>query len=307
MDKNMASYQTPMASWPALLPYARQVEVAGRNVFYYDADPGGDKFCCVLVHGLGDEADTWRSVLPGLVSHQRVIALDLPGFGRSELPARPASAPVYVSILLELLEKLSIQQATWVGHSLGAMLVQQLALLRPEKAAGLVLVGGGLAAGKTRLNTTLLLFLIPGAGEWVYNRLRRNPQAAYQSLYPYYHNLEALPQAERDFLYARVNQRVWSDKQRRAFLSTLRSLAGWLPAQQKGLAGRLAACTTPTRIIWGVEDRIAAPENGRLLAAMLPPGDAERLILVPQAGHNVQQEKPEAVIQAVLALAEKIL
>ena len=69
-------------------------------------------------------------------------------------------------------------------------------------------------ATRQALNLNLLLFMIPGVGEWLYTRLRRDPQAAYDTLRPYYADLEGMAQADRDFLFQRVNERVWSDKQK---------------------------------------------------------------------------------------------
>jgi pimeloyl-ACP methyl ester carboxylesterase len=202
--------------------------------------------------------------------------------------------------MLELLDALQahadVGRATLVGHSLGAMIAQSIALDHPGRVARLVLIGGSLVSGKQRLDLGTLLFLIPGLGEWLYTRLRTDPRAAYETLRPYYGDLDGLPEADRTFLFQRVNQRVWSDGQRRAFFSTLRNLARWLPAQQKGLPARLAASRTPTTAVWGELDRVNAVKDGRRLVEMQP---AVRLVVVPGAGHNVHQEKPEAVLNVI--------
>ena len=130
-------------------------------------------------------------------------------------------------------------------------------------------------------------------------RLRRDPQVAYRTLAPYYAHLEQLPQDTRDFLLLRVNQRVWSDQQRRAFLGALRSLVRWLPTQQKGLAQRLATSLLPTKIIWGAEDQIAPVQTAHILASLYPPDRAAQLTLIPGAGHNVHQEFPEKIVDLI--------
>jgi pimeloyl-ACP methyl ester carboxylesterase len=142
-----------------------------------------------------------------------------------------------------------------------------------------------------------VLFLMPGLGEWLYTRLRKDSDAAYRSLEPYYSNLVGMPEKEREFLYCRVNERVWDDDQRRAFFSTFRHLPGWLARQQSTLPSRLAASHVPTLIIWGEADRINAVDGGRALAEM---HSNARLVLVPGAGHNVQEENAHAVVEAIL-------
>jgi pimeloyl-ACP methyl ester carboxylesterase len=143
------------------------------------------------------------------------------------------------------------------------------------------------------------MFLLPLVGEWSYNRLRKDPQAAYHTLQGYYSRLDELPQVDRDFLYQRVNERVWSDGQRRGFLATLRGLVAWLPGQQKSLPERLRGWTIPTMVVWGENDRINAVANAHALDKLMP---SARLIIVAGAGHNVQQEQPGAIVEAILGL-----
>jgi len=245
---------------------------------------------------LGDEGDTWRHVLPLISDDQRCLAPDLPGFGRSDKPGRSYTIPFFVSTMLELLDSLSISQAVIVGHSTGAMIAHQIALSHPERVKRLVLIGGSLVSKSQPINLRLLLFMIPGLGEWTYNRLRKSPQTAYQTLESYYHHLEDLPQADRDFLYQRVNERVWSDGQRKGFLSTLRNLAAWLPSQQKNLPQRLKGWTIPIDVLWGEMDRVNPIENAHALIELMP---SARLVIVPKAGHNLQQENGLVVTEVI--------
>jgi pimeloyl-ACP methyl ester carboxylesterase len=287
---------------PGLETFARRVSLSrsGLDVFLYDtlshdgAESGALPW--LLVHGLGDEADTWRGLIPALAARGRVLALDLPGFGRSANPAGDCSVPFYQTILLELLDTLGLPRVALAGHSLGAVTAHSLALKAPERVERLVLIAGSLALKSQRVDPARLLFLIPGLGEWLYARLRRDPQKAYRTLDHYYCRIEALPESERAFLFRRVNERVWSDGQRRGFLSALRSLARWFPIQQRGLDYRLAEVQIPTLVIWGAEDRIAPIENAHLLLEKQP---SALLVVIPEAGHNVHQEKPEAVLQAM--------
>jgi pimeloyl-ACP methyl ester carboxylesterase len=250
----------------------------------------------LLIHGLGDEADTWRYLIPALSAHRRVIALDLPGFGRSDKPRRAYTVAFFQDTILNLLDTLTIPRAVLIGHSLGALIAHTLALRCPERVERLILIGGSPLSSAQKVSLATLLFLIPTVGEWQYNRLRADPDAAYRSLAPYYSSLAALPEAEQSFLRQRVNERVWSDGQRDAFLSTLRNLARWLPGQQGGLPARLALLTTPTLAIWGERDSLQPVENGHALVKMQP---TARLVVVPGAGHNVQQEQPDAVLDAI--------
>lgn len=288
-----------MQPLPSLAPWTRRVELTRHQLtlFLYDIQPAAhDNIPLLLVHGLGDEADTWRLLLPALAARRRVLAVDLPGFGRSDKPHAPYTVPWYAAVLCELLDTLGIEALALAGHSLGAITCHWLALQHTPRVTQLALLAGGLAAARRTPELNTLLLLTPGIGEWLYTRLRKDPAAAYASLRPFYADIDALPQEQRDFLFQRVNARVWDDAQRRAFFHTLRALARWLPAQQKSLANRLAGFTTPTLVLWGEVDRITGVENGRLLTTLHP---AARLQILPGAGHNLHQEQPDAVMQAL--------
>lgn len=300
-EKNLqAQCDQTMRPPPELTPYVRTVALQHSNLslFAYDTQAGGD-LPLLFVHGLGDEADTWRRVLPALAAHQRVIAIDLPGFGRSDKPDAPYSIPWYADMLRDLLDTLQVGRVVLVGHSLGAVTSHWLALESPARVGGLMLIAGGLAAVQQKPSLSTLLMLTPGIGEWLYSRLRKSPQAAYASLRPFYANIDALPQRDQDFLFQRVNERVRSDEQRRAFFRTLRGLVRWLPAQQKALTGRLSSFTTPTSVLWGDLDAVSSVENGRMLATLQP---STQLTVLPDTGHNLQQERAETVIDAIAAL-----
>ena len=286
-----------MPPHPALQPYARSAQIAGRRLFFYDSDSAPDaRPPIVLIHGLGDEADTWQAVLPALARWRRVLALDLPGFGRSEGPRSGATLAFYARTIAELLWENGITQAVLVGHSLGAAIAQRTAIAWPDLAERLVLIDGGLPIEPRQPPPVLWLFLTPGLGEAFYTSLRRSQQGAYDTLRPYYYNLDALPEAERAFLRERVWARVWSSSQRRAFLSTLR----WLAIEQVFRAGRyrarLATATTPTTILWGSNDLIAPQAAGAAMAALLP---RATLQIIAESGHNVQHEQPQELVRLI--------
>jgi pimeloyl-ACP methyl ester carboxylesterase len=115
----------------------RLVEVRGVPTFMYDA---GDGPPVVLIHGYGDTADGWRRVVPGLLPRHRVIAFDVPPFGRSGDPRAPRLLDFYKEFFPELLERLEVDSATVIGHSLGGAIALHVALERPDLVNRLGLV-----------------------------------------------------------------------------------------------------------------------------------------------------------------------
>lgn len=295
---NSSDFRGPMQPWPGLEAYARTVVLPcnGLKLFAFVAGEPAPA-TMILLHGLGDEADSWRYLIEPLSDYGQVVAPDLPGFGRSDKPRRKYSLPFLCDAVNELVEQFSLSNVILVGSSLGAVLAQTLALRQPDWLKGLVLLDGTLLNQAQRANPALLLFMLPGLGEWLYTRLRKNPQAAYETLRPYYADLDGLPQEDQQFLFQRVNQRVWDDAQRFAYFSTLRNLASHVARQQKGLPEHLSGLDLPTLILWGANDQVLPASNGQAAAAVQP---SARLVILPQAGHLPHQERPQAVIQAIL-------
>lgn len=259
------------------------------SLFFYDAG-SRDSPPVLLVHGLGDEADTWRRVIRPLSKRFRVIAPDLPGFGRSLLPARRRLSPPFIAdLLLELIEALGASSAIAVGSSLGASLAQLAALRGPGRFSRLILVDGGLLA-KSKLHPALLLMLVPMLGERGYRSLRHAPEAAYASLSPYYARLGGLPAEEREFLRERVRERVESDTQMRAYFSFFRGYFAWMLLNAPAWAARARRTSIETLYVWGAEDHIIPLDAGQG-AAVSHPG--ARLAVIPAAGHLPHQEAPD--------------
>jgi len=250
----------------------------------------------VMIHGLGDEADTWRHVFLPLAEDYHVIALDLPGFGRSDKPKMKYTPKFLMGSIMQLIAQLQLKNITLIGSSLGGILSHALAIKTTDLFSGLILVGGGLLQLGPMGDWSLHLMQIPILGEWLYTRLRKDPSAAFASLRNVYHDLNHLPREDRDFLYLRVNQRVWSDEQRRAYFSTLRHLNPWIKMCQSGLPGQLSQLNTPTFLIRGEFDRLFSEENAKGISNVQPNASMNT---IENSGHLPHQEAPTKFLKVV--------
>jgi 3-oxoadipate enol-lactonase len=96
----------------------------------------------VLIHGLGASLHVWYGVLENLALHHHVVALDLRGHGRSGGQDGPLSVRGWAQDVEALLGALELPAVTLVGHSLGSLVAQQLAVSQPEAVDHLVMIGG---------------------------------------------------------------------------------------------------------------------------------------------------------------------
>jgi len=80
----------------------------------------------VFLHGWGAKAEIYRSIINLFIPHYRVIAPDFPGFGGTTEPSFAYSAEDYADFLLELLSRLGISKASFIGHSHGGRTIIEL-------------------------------------------------------------------------------------------------------------------------------------------------------------------------------------
>jgi pimeloyl-ACP methyl ester carboxylesterase len=111
----------------------------------------------VLLHGLGGNLHSWLANIPTLSAQNRIIALDLPGFGRSDPLACGVTMASYADATIGLLDRLGIERATFVGNSMGGLLTIEAAARHPDRvAAALLVCSGGIPLTTWRHRTVIL-------------------------------------------------------------------------------------------------------------------------------------------------------
>lgn len=286
-----------MEAWPGLAPYARYRDTGrakGRQFFFDSGRPAGGGRSLVLIHGLGDEADSWRHLFPLLSARYRLLAPDLPGFGRSTSRGR-TNLTRCAKAILALMDAERVEKADLVGSSLGAAVAQRVAAMAPERVSSLVFIDGGWPS-PTDTGLSLIPQILPFGSERHYTAYRRNHEAAIRSLAPYYGDFEALSDADRDFLARRVVARVESDRQRRAYCSLFRSAVLWILFRERAFRAMLSSFDRPLLVAWGSEDRMLPSRTVDLLCSLAPRSQS---FLLVGAGHLPQQERPAQLAEAI--------
>src|SRR5579863_1278171 len=100
----------------------------------------GEGPALLFVHGLSGSWPNWLEQLPVFAASHRVIALDLPGFGRSPMPVEPISISGYARTLDALLGALGVSAAGVVGNSMGGFVAAELAINHPRRVERLALI-----------------------------------------------------------------------------------------------------------------------------------------------------------------------
>jgi pimeloyl-ACP methyl ester carboxylesterase len=130
---------------PANLPKAAEPTSAfatfeGKQVHYMDT--GGAKPALVLVHGWACDWRAWKAQLESLASRARVIAVDLPGHGQSQVPDSEFAMDLFAKATAAVMDHAGVERAVLVGHSNGTPVIRQFYRLFPGRARALVAVDG---------------------------------------------------------------------------------------------------------------------------------------------------------------------
>ena len=289
-----------MKSWPSLAPFAQTLSMPGGNLFYYDSDAdAAEKPAIILIHGLGDEADTWRHVFPLLAGTGfRIIAPDLPGFGRSLWKGKISlySQRDAIILLIEKTGAASKMPAALAGSSLGAGIAELTAFKKPDWIKALILIDGCFPF-PNKVELGFFLLSLPFAGRKWYRGFRKNHEAAWKSLYLYYGSLDAMNSEDREFLRERVIARVESSNQENGYFSTVRSMNNYLIFGRRAAVRNIKNYPGKISLIWGDKDRIFPQEKAALFRRLRPDAD---FAIIADAGHLPHQEQPRETAEKII-------
>ncbi|WP_344124109.1 alpha/beta fold hydrolase, partial [Mycolicibacterium murale] len=267
------------------------LELHGDRVAYRDVGPDtGSPETLLLIHGMAGSSATWRSVIPQLSEHYRVIAPDLLGHGESAKPRGDYSLGAFAVWLRDLLDELGVMRATVVGQSLGGGVAMQFGYQHRDRCERLVLIGsGGLGPD---LNWMLRLLSAPGA-EFVLPAVAPPPVLSVGNSIRSFLSSAGIHSPRGSELWSAYSS--LSDRETRsAFLRTLRSVVDHRGQAVSALNRLHLTAQVPTLLIWGDDDRIIPVAHGRAAHEALP---GSRLEVLPGVGHFPHVEAPWEVTQ----------
>jgi len=193
----------------------------------------------VLIHGFGGSLDNWLFNQPTLAENYDVLALDLPGHGRSSKEVGAADMARLTGVFGDFLDAVGIERAHLVGHSLGGALAMLFAIENPQRVTGLTLLA---PAG---LGSEINMDFIEG---FIRAARRKEMRAALELLV-----------ADPELISRDMVNDVLKYKRLDGVDRVLRRLAESLfpGGRQEALdLGNLGQIPAPISVIWGKDDRI---------------------------------------------------
>lgn len=235
-------------------------------------DPAGAPV--VFLHGYSDSWFSFSPVLPLLPPAYHAFAPDQRGHGASDRPEDGYAMRDLAADAVAFMDAVGLERATVVGHSMGSLVAQQVALAAPERVERLVLVGAGPDAdhieGIDDLDRAVAALRDPVPADFV-----RDFQAGTVH--------QPVPAAFMDRAITESLQlpaRVW-----RAVLAGMRATAP---------ATGLRDTPIPTLVLWGERDVVFLRAAQDALLALVPQAT---LKVYPETGHALHWERPEAFVR----------
>ena len=240
----------------------------------------GEGDAVVCVHGLGGSSNTWTPLMPAL-ARQRVIRVDLPGSGRSQRVEGALSIARFADAVLSACTRLDVARAHFVGHSMGTIVCQHLALAAPKLVRSLALFGP-LVAPPEAARTAMRARAARARGDGA-TGMHEITQALLQAA------LSAETRRRSPLAVAYVRESLMR-QDGEAYARSCEALA-------EAPAAAVEEITAPVLLVTGDEDGVAPPQAVRAMAERLHRAASARIVVLPRCGHWTPVERPDECLR----------
>jgi pimeloyl-ACP methyl ester carboxylesterase len=298
---------------PSIPPWPGEDRTSGDVRMHVRVTPGPDgaEATSVYVHGLGGSATNWTDLAGQLSSVTPGLALDLPGFGRSEPPGDfDYSIPAHADAVARFVRGLGAGPVHLFGNSMGGAISMHVAADHPDLVRTLTLVSPAvpdLRPFTSRMSDPrLAIAYLPLVGATVRRRITAEPldTRVDRLLKLVFANIDRVPQSRKDEAARELVERerlVWANPA--LARSTYGLFRTWLVPRSRSMWTLAPRIQAPTLVVWGTDDKLVTVRKAPRTATLIP---RARLLVLPRTGHVAQMERPGTVARAVLGMWEQV-
>jgi pimeloyl-ACP methyl ester carboxylesterase len=269
------------ATWMTLdwSAYTRRLTVDGRAVHVIDT--GGDGSPLLFIHGLGGVWQNWLLNISAFLDSHRCVALDLPGFGQSEMPAGEISIHGHAEAVHEVCRQLGIDCPVVIGNSMGGFVGAELALSYPTRVAKLVLISAaGLSTEYLHREPLLSLARLWAAGITRADALTDPVVRRTRLRRLFLQTVARYPER----LSVPLTYELVQGAGKEGFVPSLQAL------MEYSFRDRLAQMEMPVLIVWGRNDMIVPVRDAEAFERLIGPN--ARAVIFEDTGHVPMLERP---------------
>lgn len=231
------------------------IDICGLKINYEEYGKGKE---VILLHGWGANIDSFAPVSRFLSNNFRVIAIDLPGFGKSEMTDKALNIADYANFVSEFIKKMSIQKPILIGHSNGGRIIIYLTAKKLVAAHKIILIDSAGIKPKRKLKYYLKVYLFKTIKKFL-----QLPIFGKRS----------------DELIERARSKFGSTDYKNASGVLRQTMVKLVNEDLRGLLPEIKASTL---LIWGENDTATPVSDGKLMEKLIP--DAG-LVVLKNAGH----------------------
>ncbi|MEO0368190.1 MAG: alpha/beta hydrolase [Pseudomonadota bacterium] len=243
----------------------------------------------LLLHGSNSSLHTWERLIDELASHFRLVSFDQHGHGLTgQHPNNDYSAAARVAAGVEVLNHLGIENAVWVGNSMGGSIAWRAALLAPDQVSGLVLINASGAQTDEKIEPYIGAKI---ARTWI-------GKAILPQITPRFMISASLKQsiADENQITDELIDRYWELVRYPG--NRVAMVDGINTGRETELWNQANRIRDNTLIIWGEQDGVIPVSHGRAFDETIPKSS---LVVFPDAAHLPMEEIPNKVAGAIKA------
>lgn len=278
-----------------LLPYhfpTKYLQLKEGEIAYVKEGKG--KKVLIFVHGLSSNSNAWYRNIEELKNDFTCIAIDLPGYGRSFKNADEFTATYFADILNEFAEKLKLKKFTLVGHSMGGQASIKFASKYPEKLDKLILIApAGIEEFTEFEGNAMNMVMNP-------NMIMATTDEQIDRNYQM--NFFKMPKEAEQMIQDRKNIKKSADFEQHA-IAIQKSVKGMLDDK---VIDDLTKIKTPTLLLFAKNDMLIPNKYlhplltiDELSKTAKESINGSKLVMIDDAGHFLQFEKPTEVNAAI--------
>lgn len=241
--------------------------INGLNINYIQEGSGKD---LLFLHGWGGRWESWYPIIQHFKVNYRVTAIDLPGFGQSDLFPNPTGLLGFTEIISGFINNLELNRPAVIGHSFGGSITATLAINYPELISRIVLADASGIRKQSLRKKVIMAAAKTGKAVFSLPILKSGQNYLRSALY----NILG----ESDYLTA--------GKLKESYKIII----------NEDISPILAKINLPTLIIWGEKDRSTPLWQGRIFNRLIA---GSKLIIIPHTGHFSYLENPEMFNESV--------
>ncbi|MBQ8002907.1 MAG: alpha/beta hydrolase [Clostridia bacterium] len=245
----------------------KNVNIDGLNINYIDK---GEGKTIVLFHGWGANKEAFTPIINKLSAYMRVVALDFPGFGKSDEPEDVWDVEAYALFMKKFITAADCEGAIWLGHSFGGRVIIKLFEKMETKPCKIVLVDAAGIKPKRGLDYYVKVYSYK-MGKKILKMPLLNKTGLYEKL--------VKNAGSSDY-------KVLSDNMRATMSRVV----------NEDLRNYLPSINVPTLLIWGDKDMATPMGDAHIMDSLLPDSG---IVVLEGAGHFSYLDRPAKFFAAL--------